>query len=254
MIIGKYKWFALNLVHVGLATLFMALSSCGTATNTVTYPLSESKFKDTRFLDTIQEKTTFYFGIINTEGYDRFGGTVFEDLQRKITLRNSVSDAPKRIDYYYGEVLSKGLNTVFIVNGVYVNEPKLVKLNVDSTSSIVEVQKVVQNQVKSTPPEAAAVLIQAKKESNPQPAQKIKNETAEESVEKLDDRLIIIACFGKIISKKKCSYLIEMNFLKSHITGLKVGFGYTLQIFQDIGFGRPKKFFPMHGGLIMVNN
>lgn len=195
MIIGKYKWFALNLVHVGLATLFMALSSCGTATNTVTYPLSESKFKDTRFLDTIQEKTTFYFGIINTEGYDRFGGTVFEDLQRKITLRNSVSDAPKRIDYYYGEVLSKGLNTVFIVNGVYVNEPKLVKLNVDSTSSIVEVQKVVQNQVKSTPPEAAAVLIQAKKESNPQPAQKIKNETAEESVEKLDDRLIIIACF-----------------------------------------------------------
>jgi hypothetical protein len=84
---------------------------------------------------------------------------------------------------------------VFIVNGVYVNEPKLVKLNVDSTSSIVEVQKVVQNQVKSTPPESAAVLIQAKKESNPQPAQKIKNETAEESVEKLDDRLIIIACF-----------------------------------------------------------
>lgn len=128
MIKGKYKRFARNVVYLSIASLLMLLSSCGVSSNTITYPLSESPFKDKRFLDTIQEKTTFYFGILNTEGYDRFGGTVFEDLQRKITLRNSVSSEPKQIEYYYGEIQRKGIKTDFIVNGVFVNEPKLKKL------------------------------------------------------------------------------------------------------------------------------
>jgi hypothetical protein len=194
MIRCKYKWFGIKVIHLGLATLFVLLSSCGSTTNTITYPLSEPTFKDTRFLDTIQEKTTFYFGIINPDGYDRFGGTVFEDLQRKITLRNSVSDSPKRIDYFFGEVQSKGLNTVFIVNGVYVNEPNLFKVKNDSVSSIVSVQEVVKTNTKNTPPDAAAVLIQAKKDLKPK-SPKVEEVTAQPEKVKQDDRLIIVACF-----------------------------------------------------------
>ena len=194
MIKGKYKRFGPNLVYLGLATLLVVLSSCGTSTNTVTYPLSESKFKDARFLDTIQEQTTFYFGIINTEGFDRFGGTVFEDLQRKITLRNSVSDSPKRIDYYYGEVQNKGVKTIFTVNGVYVNEPKLTKVKKDSISTIAVVQKVVETNAKSIPPEAVTVLIQAKQEVVSETPKKEEVKTSD-NAEKQDDRLIIIACF-----------------------------------------------------------
>lgn len=199
MIKGKYKRFARNVVYLSIASLLMLLSSCGVSSNTITYPLSESPFKDKRFLDTIQEKTTFYFGILNTEGYDRFGGSVFEDLQRKITLRNSVSSEPKQIEYYYGEIQRKGIKTDFIVNGVFVNEPKLQKIATDSTASIVTVQKAVESQNKATPPEAANIIIQAKKVVQGEltitkPAKTIQKPT-EETVEKLDDRLIIIACF-----------------------------------------------------------
>lgn len=194
MIRGKYKWFGANLVHLGLASLFVLTTSCGTTANTITYPLSEISFKDTRFLDTIQEKTTFYLGVINTEGYDRFGGTVFEDLQRKITLRNSVSEVPKRIDYFYGEIQNKGLNMVFIVHGVYVNEPKLIKVKNDSLSTMSALQKTVDEKAQNIPPETVTVLIQAKKESTPQKPKE--EESAKvETPPKQDDRLIIVACF-----------------------------------------------------------
>lgn len=194
MIRGKYKWFGANLVHLGLASLFVLTTSCGTTANTITYPLSESSFKDTRFLDTIQEKTTFYLGVINTEGYDRFGGTVFEDLQRKITLRNSVSEAPKKIDYYYGEIQYRGLNTIYVVNGVFVNEPKLNKVKRDSASTITAVQTPLEAKTQSAPPETVAVLIQAKKESTPAKLKEVESAQVE-SAPAQDDRLIIVACF-----------------------------------------------------------
>lgn len=194
MSIGKYKWFECKLVHLAWSSLVILMSSCSITSNTVTYPLTETAIKDTRFLDTIQEQTTFYLGVINTEGYDRFGGTVFEDLQRKINLRNSVSSSPKRIDYYYGEVYTKGLNTVFIVNGVYINEPKLQKVNPDTIPAVTILEEAIGLKKEVNPPPSTELILEAKKIRQETVPEK-KHNAINQEVETLDDRLIIIACF-----------------------------------------------------------
>ena len=194
MSIGKYKRFDCKLVHVAWSSLVILLSSCSITSSTISYPLTESSIKDTRFLDTIQEQTTFYLGIINTEGFDRFGGTVFEDLQRKINLRNSVSSSPKRIDYYFGEVQTKGLNTIFIVNGVYINEPKLNKIKADTVLPVLALDEAISLQPEINLPASTELILGVKKMQEETEVVKI-NDSTNQKVESLDDRLIIIACF-----------------------------------------------------------
>lgn len=194
----KYKLFALN-YFIGLALILFGLSSCSTANESVTIPLSPMNVKDARFVDTISESTMFYFGLFNFDGYDRFGGNTFDDLRYRLSSRISIEQPDKEIDYYEGNVNRKGLHLEYTVKGLFINEPPLSKKNIDEEKAVANALiNEVPKSVKSKVPEGISVILEAK--TSGQKKEEVKPlespiQPKKETEEKLDDRLIIVACF-----------------------------------------------------------
>jgi len=194
----KYKLFALN-YFIGLALILIGLSSCSTSSQSVVIPLSPMNVKDARFVDTISESTVFYFGLFNFDGYDRFGGNIFDDLRYRLSSRISIEQPDKEIDYYEGNVDRKGVHLEYTVKGLFINEPPLSKKKMDEGKAIANaLVNELPKPLKSKVPEGISVILEAK--SSGQKTEEAKpielpKQPQPESEEKLDDRLIIIACF-----------------------------------------------------------
>ena len=159
-------------------------------------PLTAMELNDTRFLDTLEESTTFYFDVFNFDGYDRFGNTIFEDLKYRLTSRSSIEYPETKIASFEGAMFRKGLHTRYVVYGIFKNEPDLIKKN-DSLP-----QNAFRIDIKPEEinvPESVSLLLASKtaktineKKNLEEFAQNQKN-----SEKTKDDRLIIIACFRK---------------------------------------------------------
>lgn len=190
----KYRSIAVNLIC--FSVLIIGTESCGIS-ESVVVPLSEMKIEDKRFLDTNSLATTFYFGLFNTDGFDRYSGTVFQDMMYRMTSEQSVKNIDKPIEYFEGIVQKKGLHTIYRLNGIYRSEPNLKRVLADEDSIM--------------PSDSIAFLASSFKDSEQnqselpgmsQPLMKEElkaNNTRQivspKKISQLDDRLIIIACF-----------------------------------------------------------
>lgn len=187
-------------------TLFLALilvlstilSSCSSSANSFVIPLSQMQIEDKRFLDTLEESTTFYFDLFNFDGYDRFGGTIFEDLKYRLSSRSSIKTPNIKIALFEGAINRKGLHTKYAVYGVYKNEPELTKkIESSLTAPIngdIDLKQVLV-------PASVKLLIASKDLSSNRPLNNLRGENQimgsaiNSAPEKRDMRLIIIACF-----------------------------------------------------------
>tara|TARA_Y100000385_G_scaffold290121_1_gene361949 strand:- start:344 stop:979 length:636 start_codon:yes stop_codon:yes gene_type:complete len=152
------------------------------------------ELNDTRFLDTLQESTTFYFDIFNFDGYDRFGNTIFEDLKYRLTSRSSIEFPETKIASFEGAMFRKGLHTKYVVYGIYKNEPDLIKQN-DSLTLITVGIEFKPEEVNV--PESVNLLIASKtaKTTNEKKTLDDLAQDEKKSEKARDNRLIIIACF-----------------------------------------------------------
>lgn len=169
-------------------------SSCTPSSNFVKIPLTAMELNDTRFLDTLEESTTFYFDVFNFDGYDRFGNTIFEDLKYRLTSRSSIEFPETKIASFEGAMFRKGLHTRYVVYGIFKNEPDLIKQNDSLPLNTVGID-VKPEEVNV--PESVSLLL-ASKTAKTINEKKTLEEFAqnEKNPEKTrDDRLIIIACF-----------------------------------------------------------
>lgn len=196
------------------------MSSCSNSSKYVNITLTPLELKDKRFLDTLEESTTFYFDIFNFDGYDRFGNTVFEDLKYRIVSRSSVEGNEAEIASFEALITRKGLHTKYTVFGIFRKEPLLTRASEDDGSSPTEV---VIRPEEFEIPESVSLLIQSK--TSERKSEKISHFDAkklEDSTETNEaSTVIIVACFRE-------SYF-EENMLKK----------YSNDRF-DVGFYRAK--------------
>ena len=193
----KYRSIAVNLICISV--LILGTVSCGIS-ESVVVPLSEMKIEDKRFLDTNTSATTFYFGLFNTDGYDRYSGTVFQDMMYRMTAEQSIMNDGKPIEYFEGVVQKKGLHVIYQLNGIYTSEPFLrsVSHNSDtilsSDTTTLLLQETTANSLpkktSSTLPGLTKPLTKERLTTKEKGVQSQSN-----AVSKIDDRLIIIACF-----------------------------------------------------------
>lgn len=188
----KYRSIAVKLICFGI--LIASTVSCGIS-NTVVVPLSEMKIEDKRFLDTNSTATTFYLGLFNMDGYDRYSGTVFQDMMYRMTAEQSILNNDKPIEYFEGIVQKKGLNVVYQLNGIYRSEPSLRKVEAVTDSSVALVKDVpIEKSTEKIDNEVLlGISVPLTKEEFL--ATDKSNVLVKETEQKLDDRLIIIACF-----------------------------------------------------------
>lgn len=171
-------------------------SSCTPSSNFVKIPLTAMELSDIRFLDTLEESTTFYFGVFNFDGYDRFGNTIFEDLKYRLTSRASIDFPEIKIASFEGAMSRKGMHTRYVVYGIFKNEPDLIKRNDSLPRNSVWID-VKTEEVNI--PESVNLLIASKtvKTINEKKTLKEIARNEKKSEESRDDRIIIIACFRK---------------------------------------------------------
>jgi len=194
----KYRSIAVNLICVSV--LIIGTVSCGIS-ESVVVPLSEMKIEDKRFLDTNTSATTFYFGLFNTDGYDRYSGTVFQDMMYRMTAEQSIMNDGKPIEYFEGVVQKKGLHVVYELNGIYTSEPilNLVRYNNDDTTATSGSIILATQKTSSAPSlqEAYSALPGLSKPLTKDEVTTKKNKVqfSKKAGSKIDERLIIIACF-----------------------------------------------------------
>jgi hypothetical protein len=193
---GLSKYMSIVFKLLFLSALLVGPAAC-TISNSVRVPLSELNIQDKRFLDTNVTKTTFYLGLFNVDGYDRYSGTVFQDMMYRMTAEQSVKNEEKPIEYFEGSVYRKGLNVVFELSGIYKSEPKLSKRKLQADALVLEdsipsgVSMVTQSI--NSDPDLPGISPAAVKEIVIE--EKMSPVSKQTRTDKLDDRLIIIACF-----------------------------------------------------------
>lgn len=193
----KYRSIAVNLICVSV--IIIGTVSCGIS-ESVVVPLSEMKIEDKRFLDTNTAATTFYFGLFNTDGYDRYSGTVFQDMMYRMTAEQSIMNDGKPIEYFEGVVQKKGLHVIYQLNGIYTSEPFLrsVSQNSDTTLSSDSTALALQKPTPAPFPQKATPALPglSKPLTKDEVTTKKKEvQSSKRAVSKIDERLIIVACF-----------------------------------------------------------
>jgi hypothetical protein len=158
------------------------------------------KIEDKRFLDTNTAATTFYFGLFNTDGYDRYSGTVFQDMMYRMTAEQSVKNDEKPIEYFEGIVRKKGVHVVYQLNGIYTSEPflKSVSQNSDTRLLLDSAALVLQKPTPAPFPQKSTSALPGLSKPLTKEEVTTRKEDVPSSrkvISKLDDRLVIIACF-----------------------------------------------------------
>jgi len=193
----KYRSIAVNLICVSV--LIIGTVSCGIS-ESVVVPLSEMKIEDKRFLDTNTSATTFYFGLFNTDGYDRYSGTVFQDMMYRMTAEQSVKNDDKPIEYFEGIVRKKGVNVVYQLNGIYTSEPFLKSVSQNSDTMLLSDSTALVLQKPTPAPFSQKSTSTLPGLSKPLTKEEVTTRkkdvlSSRKVISKLDDRLVIIACF-----------------------------------------------------------